>query len=142
MPLARSAGRGAGSLARRGPGRPGAGATPARCRAASSSALALARAWALQPDVLLLDEPTASLDPHAKREVEALIAEFASGTAAAMTLVFASHNLGQVKRLASRVVYLEQGRVLADLPVDDFFDGVLLQSAYPAAHLFVKGELW
>ncbi|MDZ4238157.1 MAG: ATP-binding cassette domain-containing protein, partial [Hydrogenophaga sp.] len=38
--------------------------------------LALARAWALQPDVWLLDEPTASLDPHAKREVEALIADF------------------------------------------------------------------
>jgi tungstate transport system ATP-binding protein len=44
-----------------------------------------------------------------------------------MTLVFASHNLGQVKRLASRVIYLEQGRVLADLPVDDFFNGPLLQ---------------
>lgn len=104
--------------------------------------LALARAWALQPDVLLLDEPTASLDPHAKREVEALMAEFAEGTAdRPVTMVFASHNLGQVKRLADRVIYLEGGRVLADLPVDQFFDGVLLQSAYPAAHFFVKGEL-
>jgi len=102
--------------------------------------LAMARAWVRQPDVLLLDEPTASLDPHAKREVESLIEEFASG-ADAMTLVFASHNLGQVKRLASRVIYLEQGRVLADLPVHDFFSGPLLQTQYPAAHLFVKGEL-
>ncbi len=102
--------------------------------------VAMARAWALQPQVLLLDEPTASLDPHAKREVEALIEEFACGPAA-MTLVFASHNLGQVKRLASRVIYLEQGRVLADLPVEDFFSGPLLQQQYPAAHLFVKGEL-
>ena len=101
--------------------------------------VAMARAWALQPQVLLLDEPTASLDPHAKREVEALMEEFASG-ADAMTLVFASHNLGQVKRLASRVVYLEHGRVLADLPVNDFFGGTLLQQQYPAAHLFVKGE--
>jgi tungstate transport system ATP-binding protein len=99
--------------------------------------VALARAWALSPQVLLLDEPTASLDPHAKREVEALIAEFA---AHAMTLVFASHNLGQVKRLASRVIYLEHGRILADLPVHQFFDGVLLQAQYPEAHLFVKGE--
>jgi len=103
--------------------------------------VALARAWATKPQVLLLDEPTASLDPHAKREVEALIDEFASRGAAAMTLVFASHNLGQVKRLASRVIYLEHGRVLADLPVDDFFVGALLQQQYPAAHLFVKGEL-
>ncbi len=107
--------------------------------------VALARAWALQPQVLLLDEPTASLDPHAKREVEALIEEFSNqpGHEAPerMTLVFASHNLGQVKRLASRVIYLEQGRVLADLPVEDFFGGPLLQTHYPAAHLFIKGEL-
>ena len=110
--------------------------------------VAMARAWALNPQVLLLDEPTASLDPHAKREVETLIEEFtrspALGTSpadAAMTLVFASHNLGQVKRLASRVIYLEHGRVLADLPVADFFTGSLLAQQYPAAHLFVKGEL-
>ena len=102
--------------------------------------VAMARAWALDPQVLLLDEPTASLDPHAKREVEALMQEFAN-SAAAMTLIFASHNLGQVKRLASRVIYLEQGRLLADLPVADFFDGPILQQRYPAAHLFVKGEL-
>ena len=107
--------------------------------------VALARAWALSPQVLLLDEPTASLDPHAKREVEALIEEFAhqaqdTTASAAMTLVFSSHNLGQVKRLASRVIYLEHGCVLADLPVHDFFSGPLLQSHYPAAHLFLKGE--
>jgi tungstate transport system ATP-binding protein len=99
--------------------------------------LALARAWSLAPDVLFLDEPTASLDPHAKREVEALIAEFAES---GMTLVFASHNLGQVKRLATRVAYLEQGRLLADLPVRDFFDDPLLARASPQAALFLKGE--
>ncbi len=103
--------------------------------------LALARAWALKPQVLLLDEPTASLDPHAKREVEALMAGFAGGTApgvaeGGMTMVFSSHNLGQVKRLASRVIYLEQGRLVADLPVHDFFNGPLPE----AAQLFVKGE--
>ena len=98
--------------------------------------LALARAWAMQPDVLLLDEPTANLDPHAKREVEALMAALPGE----MTLIFSSHNLGQVKRLATRVIYLESGRILADLPVDDFFKGDLLQTNYPAAHLFVKGE--
>jgi tungstate transport system ATP-binding protein len=102
--------------------------------------VALARAWALQPRVLLLDEPTSSLDPHAKREVEALIQHIAVRDPA-MTLVFASHNLGQVKRLASRVVYLEQGRVLADLPVQDFFGPELLPLKHPQAHAFVKGEL-
>ncbi len=103
--------------------------------------LALARAWARQPQALLLDEPTASLDPHAKREVEALIAEFAhSGGAQPMTLVFASHNLGQVKRLASRVVYLERGRVLADVPVASFFDDTQLLRISPEAHAFVRSE--
>ena len=103
--------------------------------------VALARAWVRRPGLLLLDEPTASLDPHAKREVEALMAGFAAGVdGQPMTLVFASHNLGQVKRLASRVVYLEQGRVAADLPVQDFFDTQRLQQVSAAAHLFVKGE--
>jgi tungstate transport system ATP-binding protein len=106
--------------------------------------VALARAWAMQPDVWLLDEPTVSLDPHAKREVEALIAEFTSAAAPPgrppATLVFSSHNLGQVKRLASRVVYLEQGRLLADLPVDQFFNHERLQAICPPAHLFVQGE--
>jgi tungstate transport system ATP-binding protein len=100
--------------------------------------LALARAWSLRPDVLFLDEPTSSLDPHAKREVEALMAQFARD---GMTLVFASHNLGQVKRLATRVVYLEHGRVLADLPVHDFFNGPQLRETSLEADLFVKGEL-
>lgn len=96
--------------------------------------VALARAWALKPQVLLLDEPTASLDPSAKREVERLMAEFAD---AGMTLVFSSHNLGQVKRLAHRVIYLEQGRLVADLPVADFFNGPIPA----AAEAFLKGEL-
>lgn len=96
--------------------------------------VALARAWALKPQVMLLDEPTASLDPAAKHEVEKLMAEFAGS---GMTLVFSSHNLGQVKRLASRVIYLEQGRVLADLPTHEFFNGPLPL----AAENFLRGEL-
>ncbi|MEO7953547.1 MAG: phosphate ABC transporter ATP-binding protein [Polaromonas sp.] len=96
--------------------------------------VALARAWALKAQILLLDEPTSSLDPSAKREVEHLMAEFAD---AGMTLIFSSHNLGQVKRLASRVIYLEQGRLLADLPTRVFFDGPLPL----AAENFLKGEL-
>ncbi len=103
--------------------------------------LALARAWASQPDVLLLDEPTASLDRHAKRDVETLMADFASAQDRAMTVVWASHNLGQVKRLASRVIYLEGGRVLADLPVGLFFNAAELSVCSPAAHAFVQGEL-
>ncbi len=102
--------------------------------------VALARAWARQPQVLLLDEPTASLDPHAKREVEQLIWDFATSPERPVTLVWASHNLGQVKRMATRVMYLEQGRILADLPVDVFFNPDQLPCYSEAAHLFLKGE--
>jgi tungstate transport system ATP-binding protein len=96
--------------------------------------LALARAWAVRPDVLFLDEPTASLDPGAKREVEALLEGF---KADGMTLVMSTHNLGQAKRLATRVVYLDHGTLAVDLPTARFFadhvDG--------RAERFLKGEL-
>ena len=97
--------------------------------------LALARAWAVQPDILFLDEPTASLDPSAKREVETLIDEFAAG---GMALVMSTHNLGQVKRLANRVLFLDAGRLLADLAVDDFFKR---SGGPPELAQFLKGEL-
>jgi tungstate transport system ATP-binding protein len=80
--------------------------------------LALARAWAVRPDVLFLDEPTSSLDPAAKKEIEAMLAAFAAD---GMTLVMSTHNLGQAKRLASRVILLDAGRVRADLPSERFF---------------------
>lgn len=100
--------------------------------------LALARAWSLSPEILFLDEPTSNLDPHGKREVENLMANFGDQ---GMTLVFASHNLGQVKRLATRVAYLEHGRLLADLPVHRFFDREALEACSREAALFLKGEL-
>jgi tungstate transport system ATP-binding protein len=96
--------------------------------------LALARAWSVRPRVLFLDEPTASLDPGAKREVEQLIAGFAQE---GMALVMSTHNLGQAKRLATRVVYLEGGRLIVDLPTTEFFN----QSLPEPAASFVKGEL-
>lgn len=95
--------------------------------------LALVRAWALQPDILFLDEPTASLDPKARRDVEALIEQFANS---GCTLIFASHNLGQAKRLATRVIYCEQGKLLVDLPTQDFFNKDLPNEAA----LFLQGE--
>jgi tungstate transport system ATP-binding protein len=95
--------------------------------------LALARAWALQPDILLLDEPTASLDPGAKREVEALIETLGAD---GITVVMSTHNLGQAKRLATRVAYLEAGRLLAEGPTATFFSSVLP----PEAASFLRGE--
>ncbi len=96
--------------------------------------LALARAWAVKPQLLFLDEPTASLDPTAKHEVEEVLAGFAAD---GMTLVMSTHNLGQAKRLASRVIYLEAGVIHADLPTQEFFNGRL----QGPAQRFLKGEM-
>ena len=98
--------------------------------------LALARAWATRPELLLLDEPTASLDPDAKAAVEKLLAGFAAdGT----TIVFSTHDLGQARRLATRIVHLEGGRVDLDAPAAEFFataaerrrDGLFPDGALP-----------
>ena len=96
--------------------------------------LALARAWALHPEVLFLDEPTASLDPSATREIESVIRAF---DAAGTKIVMATHNLGQARRLADEVIYLHQGRVLERAPVAQFFS----KPATAEAAAFIKGEL-
>jgi tungstate transport system ATP-binding protein len=95
--------------------------------------LALARAWALDPEVLFLDEPTASLDPAATRAVEQIVADIhARGT----TIVMTTHNLAQAKRLAEAVVFLHGGRVVEQSPADVFFRAP--RSAEAAAYL--EGE--
>src|SRR5712671_5734789 len=96
--------------------------------------LALARAWALHPEVLFLDEPTASLDPSATREIESVIKAF---DAAGTKVVMATHNLGQARRLGDEILFLDQGRLVERAPVEQFFPKP--QSAQAAA--FIKGEL-
>jgi tungstate transport system ATP-binding protein len=96
--------------------------------------LALARAWALHPEVLFLDEPTASLDPSATREIEAVIRAF---DAAGTKIVMATHNLGQARRLGDEIVFLDRGRLVERAPVEQFFSKP--QTAQAAA--FIKGEL-
>jgi len=95
--------------------------------------LALARAWALRPDVLFLDEPTASLDPKAARAVEDIVRGIhAQGT----TIVMSTHNLPQAKRMARDVVFLADGRVVEQSPAREFF--VSPRTAEAAA--FLEGE--
>ena len=96
--------------------------------------LALARAWALHPEVLFLDEPTASLDPTSTREIEAVIRAFdAAGTKIIMT----THNLGQARRLGDEILFLDQGRLVERAPVERFFT----QPQAAQADAFIKGEL-
>jgi tungstate transport system ATP-binding protein len=96
--------------------------------------VAFARAWARRPELLLLDEPTASLDPAATEEIERLIRALRDdGT----KILLVSHNLGQVARLAEDVLVLAGGRVAEHGPVDR----ILRTPASDAARAYLKGEL-
>jgi len=96
--------------------------------------LAIARAVALRPDALFLDEPTSALDPGATRQVEdMLLALKAEG----LTMMMATHDLAQARRLADRVLFLNKGGLDEDAPAPDFFRG----PKTAAAQAFLKGEL-
>ena len=96
--------------------------------------LALARAWALGPEVLFLDEPTANLDPGATRDVESIVGQIhASGTKIVMT----THNLAQARRLGDEILFINGGRLVERAPVERFFP--LPATAEAAA--FIKEEL-
>ncbi|MGE3540614.1 MAG: ATP-binding cassette domain-containing protein [Candidatus Tectimicrobiota bacterium] len=96
--------------------------------------LALVRAWVLKPQVVLLDEPTASLDPAATRGVETLLARLhASGT----KIIMATHDLGQARRLADEVLFVHHGRLIEQTPAARFFTAPQSQEA--AA--FLEGKL-
>jgi tungstate transport system ATP-binding protein len=96
--------------------------------------LALARAWALGPEVLFLDEPTANLDPGAMRDVESIIgAIHATGT----KIIMSTHNLGQARRLGDEILFLSGGRLVERAPVDGFFRA----PASREANAFIRDEL-
>ena len=96
--------------------------------------LALARAWAVQPRLLLLDEPTANLDPSATDAVEHIIRSIRTdGTKVLMT----THNLGQATRLADDIIFLADGKVQEHAPTQRFF----AQPQSAAARRFIQGEL-
>ena len=96
--------------------------------------LALARVWALSPEILFLDEPTASLDPGATHEVEKVIAAMHE---AGTKIVMVTHNLGQAHRLGDEVLFLHQGRLVERTPAEQFFK----RPASSEAAKFLEGEL-
>jgi tungstate transport system ATP-binding protein len=96
--------------------------------------LALARALARNPEVLFLDEPTASLDPSGTKAVEDIILRVA---VRGVKVVFSTHDLGQARRLAADVILLVGGRIVEQAPAESFF-------ACPASAegaQFVRGDL-
>jgi tungstate transport system ATP-binding protein len=96
--------------------------------------LAIARAWAQKPSVLLLDEPTASLDPQATLAIERLVSRIG---AAGTKVVMATHDLNQARRLAGDVLFLHQGRLLQHAGVSTFFK----RPACAEIQAFIKGDL-
>jgi ABC-2 type transport system ATP-binding protein len=85
--------------------------------AGQKTRVSLAKALLNAPELLLLDEPTASLDPETADWVRSHLETYAKGRGA--TIVLASHNMAEVERLASRVIMLEKGRIVADATPDD-----------------------
>ncbi len=80
--------------------------------------VAIARAIAIEPELLLMDEPTANLDPANAAMIEQIIEKIARrGT----TVVLATHNLFQAKRLSDRIAHLFSGKIVEVAPTDEFF---------------------
>jgi tungstate transport system ATP-binding protein len=96
--------------------------------------LALARALARDPDILFLDEPTASLDPAATKAIEDIVRTV---TARGVKVVMSTHDLGQAKRVAGDVVLLHRGRLIENRPAEEFFAA----PRTPEARKFIAGEL-
>lgn len=80
--------------------------------------MALARALAMKPDVLLLDEPTSALDPELVGEVEKSIADAAKS---GQTMVLVSHDMNFVYQVADRVLFLDQGKILEQGTPEEVF---------------------
>jgi tungstate transport system ATP-binding protein len=113
----------------------GVGSRPARrLSGGEQQRLALARALARDPEVLFLDEPTASLDPAATKAVEDVVRAV---VARGITVVMSTHDLGQASRLAGEIVLLHRGRVLESTDVSNFISS----PRTPEARRFVAGEL-
>ncbi len=93
------------------------GSSPFALSGGQQQLLCMARALAVDPQVLLLDEPTSALDPHSTARIEELIGSLRER----ITVVFVTHNLQQAARCADEVLFLLAGEVVEQAPVGDFF---------------------
>lgn len=96
--------------------------------------LAIARAWSQSPEVLFLDEPSSQLDPGNTREIETILLSLAAD---GITLVMTTHDLGQARRLAQRIIFMHRGRLLEDTDASNFFSAPQTSQA----RAFLAGEL-
>ncbi|HEV2360481.1 MAG TPA: phosphate ABC transporter ATP-binding protein [Acidimicrobiales bacterium] len=91
--------------------------SPYRLSGGQQQLLCLARALAVQPEILLLDEPTSSLDPVSTEAVEELLRRLAGK----LTIVIVTHNLAQAKRLSDQTIFFYQGELVETGPTDRLF---------------------
>jgi tungstate transport system ATP-binding protein len=96
--------------------------------------LALGRALAREPQVLFLDEPSASLDPAATKAIEDIIRTV---SARGIKVVMSTHDLGEARRLAGEIVFMHRGRVIESAAAAEFF----AQPKTEEARRFIAGEL-
>ncbi len=109
--------------------------TPARLLSGGEQQrLAIARAIATRPDVLFLDEPTASLDPASTLSVEAMIAAAHDD---GVKIIMVTHDLGQARRLADEVVFVQSGKIAEKTPSREFFT----QARSAAARDYLEGRI-
>jgi len=111
-----------------------AGRDPQALSVGQQQRLTMARALALEPEALLLDEPTSTLDEAARRRIEELVRDL--NARLGLTMVFVSHDLAQVRRVADQVVVLAGGRNVGAWAKDDFYSG-----AGERARQFIAGRL-
>ena len=95
-----------------------ADAYPSSLSGGQKQRIAIARALAMDPEVLLFDEPTSALDPEMVGEVLELMKELARG---GMTMVVVTHEMGFAREVASRVIFIDEGVVKVDKPPQEFF---------------------
>lgn len=94
---------------------------------------AVARAIALDPEIIFLDEPTAGLDPKSAGDLDALVLELRKRLG--LTIVMVTHDLDTLWRVPDRVIFLGEGQVLADAPIDQ-----LAQHPHPLIQRYFSGE--
>jgi phosphate transport system ATP-binding protein len=92
--------------------------SPFRLSGGQQQLLCLARALAISPDMLLLDEPTSSLDPMATESIESLVRTLVPG----LSVIIVTHNLAQANRIADQTIFLNRGRMVEYGPTRQIFE--------------------
>ena len=108
---------------------------PAQLSGGEQQRAAIARALAMEPHIMLFDEPTSSLDPELVGEVLQVMKQLARD---GMTMVVVSHEMGFAAHVADRVVFIDQGRIVAQGPPEEIFQG---QQQAPRLQQFLKDYL-